>query len=108
MRALSLVVAALALPAQLALADPHAYALPRPAGLEPQIRFWPSIFTDYSKYQVVVHDTIDLDRIYCVIDFTDLAAQGVSPIELDRAIKDETDIEVARLRALFYRFAQGV
>jgi membrane-bound lytic murein transglycosylase D len=76
--------------------------------MEHQIRFWRSVFADYSKYQVVVHDTIDLDRIYSVVDFTDLAAQGVDPIELDRAMKEETEIEVARLRSLFRRIAEGV
>src|SRR5262245_34765866 len=29
---------------------------PRPASLEPQIRFWRAIFTDYSERQVVLHD----------------------------------------------------
>ena len=106
MRARALVfVLFLALPASIAAA---ASQLPRPAAMEHQIRFWRSIFADYSQYQVVVHDTIDLDRIYSVVDFSDLAAEGVSPIELDRVLKEETNIEVARLRALFLRFHEGV
>src|SRR5438477_12642623 len=40
----------------------QAHLFPRPAELEPQIRFWRAIFTQYSAHQVVLHDAVHLDR----------------------------------------------
>jgi len=99
------VVLSLTIPSAAIAASAH---LPRPESMEHQIRFWRSIFAEYSRYQVVVHDTIDLGRIYSVIDFSDLAARGASPIELDRVLKEETELEVARIRALLRRMHEGV
>ena len=42
----------------------HADAFPRPAGLEPQVRFWQRIFAEYSVHQVVLHDALHLDKVY--------------------------------------------
>ncbi|MCW5892874.1 MAG: transglycosylase SLT domain-containing protein [bacterium] len=84
-------------------------SFPRPASMEHQIRFWRTIFADYGKRQIVVHDTIDLDRIYSVLDFRALAADpSIGPIRLERIEKDAIEQELARLRALFARFAAGV
>ena len=47
----------------------RADTFPRPASLEPNVRFWRSVFADYSRLQVVVHDTWDLDKVYSVLDF---------------------------------------
>ncbi|HLK09853.1 MAG TPA: transglycosylase SLT domain-containing protein [Candidatus Binatia bacterium] len=76
---------------------------PRPASLEPQIRFWRAIFTDYSKHQIVLHDTVDLDKVYKVLDFRDEADAGMSPVVLERLEREETDAELDRLRATFRR-----
>lgn len=82
---------------------------PRPADMEHQIRFWRTIFAEYSKNQVVVHDTVDLDRVYSVLDFRDLAAdRSVGPVRLELIQKDVVESEIARLRALFARFDAGV
>jgi membrane-bound lytic murein transglycosylase D len=54
-----------------------ASAFPRPASLEPAVRFWTSIFTQYSLDQVVVHDDTELDKIYHVLDFRPDRARGL-------------------------------
>jgi membrane-bound lytic murein transglycosylase D len=76
-----------------------AETFPRPASLEPQIRFWRDVFGAYSRYQVVVHDTVDLDKVYSVLDFRSSA--DLSPIARETLIREETDAEVARLRGIF-------
>lgn len=41
---------------------------PRPAGLEPDIRFWTKIFTEVSSHQVLIHDNRHLDIVYARLD----------------------------------------
>src|SRR5262249_48743489 len=83
----------------LVAAPARAETFPRPASLEPQVRFWRSIFGIYSRYQVVLHDTVDLDKVDSVLDFQ--SSSALSPIALEELIHDETSAELARLRAIF-------
>jgi membrane-bound lytic murein transglycosylase D len=106
MRALSVVVAFL-LSLLAPVADAAQTAFPRPPEMEHQIKFWRRVFAEYSKYQVVVHDTWDLDRVYTVLDFRDLVANGTSLIEVERIQKDETEAELGRVRALLTRLQDG-
>src|SRR5262245_18009711 len=76
---------------------------PRPASLEPQVRFWRDVFTAYSRYQVVLHDTLDLDKVYSVLDFRSEADSELGPVALERMVRDETDAELSRLRRIFRR-----
>jgi membrane-bound lytic murein transglycosylase D len=76
-----------------------AETFPRPASLEPQVRFWRDVFGSYSRYQVVLHDMVDLDKVYAVLDFR--SSSDLGPIALDRLIREETDAELARLRSIF-------
>src|SRR5205814_352921 len=62
----------------------QARLFPRPAGLEPQIHFWRAIFTQYSAHQVVLHDAVNLDEVYKVLDFRSRLDDGFSPGELVR------------------------
>ena len=61
-------------------------ALPYPEALRPQVEFWVNVFGTYSKYQVVVHDSVYLDKVYAVLDFRPL-------------LKDHGETAVARLKA---------
>jgi len=76
---------------------------PIPANLRPQVEFWIDVFATYSRYQDVIHDTEHLDRVYAVLDFRDLAAQGVNAGQIDRIMRDAEDAEKARVRAMLYR-----
>jgi membrane-bound lytic murein transglycosylase D len=78
-----------------------AESFPRPASLEPPIRFWRDVFGSYSRYQVVVHDTWDLDKVYSVLDFRAAAQSELGPIALQQLISAETDAELDRLRRIF-------
>lgn len=55
---------------------------PRPAGMEPTINFWRQIFTDYSEYQLVMHDSQYPYKVYKVLDFRPLKRAGASPGEI--------------------------
>ncbi len=43
-------------------------AFPRGRGLADRISFWTAIFTRYSSEQVVIHDSMHLDKVYAVLD----------------------------------------
>ena len=79
-------------------------AFPRPRSIEAQIRFWKAIFTEYSQDQVVVHDAVDLDKVYRVLDYRGLRADGAGEISIERAreegTRDALDETRAALRAL--------
>jgi peptidoglycan lytic transglycosylase D len=97
----ALVLAIFLLPyAASAVAEPF----PRPAALESQVRFWRDVFGGYSRFQVVVHDTVDLDKIYSVLDFRATAADpDVGTITIERIVHDEADAEVDRVRGILRR-----
>jgi membrane-bound lytic murein transglycosylase D len=83
--------------------DRHAALFPRPAEMEPQIRFWRSVFTEYSKHQVVLHDAVRLDKVYKVLDFRPHLEDGMSDAELAGLERIETDLELERVRATLLR-----
>src|SRR5881397_3123944 len=56
----------------------QAHLFPRPAQLEPQIRFWRAIFTQYSAHQVVLHDAVHLDKVYKFLDFRSRLDDGLA------------------------------
>jgi membrane-bound lytic murein transglycosylase D len=81
----------------------HAALFPRPAELEPQIRFWRSIFTQYSSHQVVLHDAVRLDKVYKVLDFRSRLDDDLGDGELASLERAETDLELDRVRATLLR-----
>lgn len=83
-------------------AAPDPRHFPRPAALEPQIRFWRAIFTEHSTHQVVLHDALHLDKIYKVLDFRREAA-GMDAVELERLKREVTDLELERIRLTLLR-----
>jgi peptidoglycan lytic transglycosylase D len=87
--------------------QPGATTFPRPREMEHQIRFWRSVFTVYSQDQTVIHDTVDLDKIYTVLDFRQYADAGYTPGETERIRKEVTEGEIARIRSLLQRIAEG-
>ena len=76
---------------------------PEPAALRTQVKFWKKIFADYSKHQIVVHDTENLARVYSVLDFRARAAAGESELVLDILKKQAIDKERERIRGVLLR-----
>jgi membrane-bound lytic murein transglycosylase D len=91
---LALIVLGIAMPLR-ASSEPF----PRPRSIESQIRFWKAIFTQYSEDQVVVHDAVDLDKVYRVLDFRGLRANGLGEVGIQRAREEGTRDAVAEVRA---------
>ncbi len=50
---------------------------PRPAGLEPDIRFWTQIFAEVTSQQILIHDNQHLGIIYARLDLPDGANSRV-------------------------------
>jgi membrane-bound lytic murein transglycosylase D len=78
-----------------------------PPALRPQVDFWVSVFATWSKYQDAIHDTEHLDRVYSVLDYRDLAAQGVGEGQIDAAMRQQEDAEKVRIRQLLLRLDQA-
>ena len=104
-RAVFLLIAlAITVPAASHAANDDAASLfPRPASLEPQIRFWKSIFTKYSEHQVLVHDAYDLDKVYAVLDFRPHVEAGYSAVQVEAIRKAETDAALQRVQNTLMR-----
>ena len=77
-----------------------------PPALRPQVDFWIGVFATYSRHQDVIHDTEHLDRVYSVLDYRELEAQGVSDGQIDSMMRAQEDAEKARVRAMLYRLQE--
>lgn len=77
--------------------------LPCPSGLRPQIEFWKQVFATYSRFQVVIHDTEHLDKIYKVLDFRPYLAEGMDEGEVARIKSNMTKQELGRIRAMLLK-----
>jgi membrane-bound lytic murein transglycosylase D len=75
----------------------------RPAALEPQVRFWRAIFAERSVHEVVLHDAFDVERVYAVLDFRPNPADSPSAASVERRVRRETDLALARLRRTLRR-----
>jgi membrane-bound lytic murein transglycosylase D len=73
--------------------------LPRPAGLEPNVRFWTRIYTDVDGNGGLIHDSEHLEVVYEELRFP----AGLSQRSRDRKIKQAKD----EVRAILKRLASG-
>ena len=85
------------------LASDNPSPIPCLPGLRVQVDFWKRIFAKYSTYQVVVHDSRNLDRIYSVLDFTALQDESWSDADLSAYLNDRSRQEKERIRAILVR-----
>jgi membrane-bound lytic murein transglycosylase D len=88
-------------------AELSAAGLPVPESLRPQINFWKQVFAAQGDNQVIIHDSEDLNLIYRVVDFDDLAAVGISAIEMEKVRKESVDAEKAYVRGALIRIHQA-
>ncbi len=80
--------------------------LPVLPGLKTPFKFWKDIFATYSTRQVVIHDTLHLDRVYEVLDFRPLGDGGFSDADIDAYAKEKVRSEKERVRAILIRLHQ--
>jgi membrane-bound lytic murein transglycosylase D len=78
---------------------PAGEAMPRPAGLEPDIGFWRQIFTEVATTEVLVHDNRYLDVVYEKFSFPPGATDSERRRMMDRA--------QANYEAILTRLATG-
>ncbi len=73
--------------------------LPRPEGLEPNVRFWVRVYTEVDGRGGLIHDSEHLDVVYEVVRFD----PGLS----ERARERRVDRSKDRYRAILRRLASG-
>jgi membrane-bound lytic murein transglycosylase D len=83
--------------AGIAAAEPP--ALPRPPGLQPQIRFWTRIYSEVDTNGGLIHDARDLDVVYEVVRLP----KGLAP----RTREARVDAAKARYQAALRSLASG-
>ena len=70
--------------------------LPRPAGIEPQIRFWTRVYSEVDRAGGLIHDSVHMDVIYEVIR----VPEGLSSRSRERHVERVKDRYAAILRKL--------
>jgi membrane-bound lytic murein transglycosylase D len=76
---------------------------PYPKALRPQVEFWKKIFSVYSRYQTVIHDSETM-QIYKVLDFRRLRdEEGLDEATISQIKQDQTKLELELLRATFLK-----
>lgn len=70
-----------------------------PHGLETNVKFWVSIYSDYTTDQGVLHDSEYIDLIYDVLDFTAISAQSGLNIYQKERLKLKR-VKEAKLRVI--------
>lgn len=64
---------------------------PRPAGLEERVAFWKLVFTRYEDTDLIIHDSMHVEKVYAVLDLS-----GASP----KRVATVTAAEKQRIRAV--------
>lgn len=82
---------------------PHYF--PYPPALKPQVEFWKKIFAQYSEWQVVIHDTEDLEKVYTVLDFRPFLDEPglLDGMTVEHFKATQTKRELERIRALLLK-----
>jgi membrane-bound lytic murein transglycosylase D len=79
-------------------------------GMAAQVEFWVQIFVTYDADQVLIHDTVHLDRVYSILNFQSLSQSGLSEGAVRERQRGAEDEEKKRIRALLgklHRFKGG-
>lgn len=64
--------------------------------LSSYIEFWKSIFTQYSKYQLIFHDREYPELIYSVLDLSDLKSLKEPEFKKRQSLIEKTEVEAIR------------
>ncbi len=75
-------------------------SVPYLSGLDTEVQFWKEVFSKYSVYEIVIHDSRHLDRVYSVLDFQYLRDEGWSDAEVGSYLNDKAREEKERIRSL--------
>jgi membrane-bound lytic murein transglycosylase D len=79
---------------------------PYPAALRPQVEFWKKIFAQYSKFQVVIHDSETM-KIYKVLDFRPmLDEEGLDEATVLQIRQEQTKVKLEQIRSILLKLHQ--
>ena len=64
--------------------------LPRPAGLEPAVRFWLRVYTEVDSNGGLIHDSRNLDVVYelCAYELLERIFQDISNVRRQKLLED--------------------
>lgn len=80
---------------------------PVPTGFQRNVDFWIDALARHGSDHVVLHDELDLDVIYAVLDFSGLADSDLSDLEKARRRQREVQEADRRYRAALDGLAEG-
>jgi len=78
-----------------------------PPNLRVPVDFWISVYAVYGRNQMLIHDNLYLDRVYRILDYRDLARDGVSNAQIDARMKNDEATEKARVQAMLRRLHEN-
>jgi peptidoglycan lytic transglycosylase D len=67
-------------------------SFPRPASLEPAVRFWTRVYTEIDTHSGFIHDAVDLDIVYQTIEIPEKSSSRERRRRVQRAIETYRDI----------------
>ena len=67
-------------------------SFPRPASLEPAVRFWTRVYTEIDTHSGFIHDSVDLDIVYQTIEIPEKSSSRERRRRVQRAIETYRDI----------------
>jgi len=79
---------------------------PYPAALRPQVEFWKKVFAQYSKFQVVIHDTETM-KVYKVLDFRPMVdEEGLDEATVLQIRQEQTKVKLEQIRSILLKLHQ--
>ena len=81
--------------------DPQAF--PVPDALVPSVAFWRDVFARYDSTQTLIHDDVQLDVVFTVVDVGDLVRSGASRAAIERAQRDRVRDAIRRYQQVLRR-----
>ncbi len=76
---------------------------PYPAALRPQVEFWKKVFAQYSKFQVVIHDSETM-KVYKVLDFRPmLDEEGLDEATVLQIRQEQTKVKLEQIRSILLK-----
>lgn len=94
-------------PAELKLETLDPDLFPLPDELTENVTFWTDVFARYSSDQVVIHDEWHPERIYAVLDFTEVENSTLSDVAKERRREDAVRAELAKIEGILRHLAAG-
>jgi membrane-bound lytic murein transglycosylase D len=79
---------------------------PKAESIEHQVAFWKSIYMRYTSDFVIIHDSVHLDLVYEVLDFSAMREQGYSDDQINELKWEEEEDALAKTDEILEKLSQ--